>query len=98
ERDHFRPLVDPDVRGRRGLAAAGEPVGDDPILYAPALGRAMPAEVDVVAIEGDDRLAGGLMQPSGWRTSGASEHRGNLQTGRLPALEPSVPLCRASGT
>jgi hypothetical protein len=42
------------------LAAAGQPLADDAVVLAPALFRAVRAEVDVLAVECDDRLAAGL--------------------------------------
>ena len=52
-------------RGSGGRCAVGQPLGDQALVLLAALGGAVAAEVVVLAGEGDDGLAGGLVEAVG---------------------------------
>lgn len=63
----------------REPSAVRNPFNDDAIILSLTLGGAEPTEVEVSAVQGDDGLAGGLVEPVRQGAEGTNGHGTNLQ-------------------
>ena len=66
---------DPEAESAAGEpSAGGQPLGDEPVVLGPALGGAVLAEIEVPTVEGNDGLAGRLVESVGRECGGWSRH------------------------
>src|SRR5262249_37511209 len=70
----------PGALGLQATAAGGEPFADQAIVLGLALGGVPGAEIEVLAVEGDDRPAAGPVQAVGGELLGQAGHVRHLRT------------------